>query len=145
MLLYTLVPAESWGKECIRYSSNTCILSCCKTSQAYEVGCLLEPGIREIESQMTGVTDLNSLSFGGGLLAVFSLEDRPPILVKLEGCNNDVAWMDANGDRRAIRLVPLDTIDVDNPLFTVDLSDLSLTTLVLSTDNPDFVILANRY
>jgi len=81
----------------------------------------------------------------GGLLAVFSLKDCPSILVKLEGGDNDVAWVDANRDRRAIRLVPLDTIDVDNPLFTVDLGDLSLATLVFSADNPDFVILANGY
>jgi len=86
---------------------------------------------------------LSSLS--GGLLAVFSLKDCPPILVKLEGGNNDVAWVDTNGDRRAVRLVPLDAIDVDNPLFTVDLGDLSLTTFVFSADNPNFVILANGY
>jgi len=89
------------------------------------------------------VTDLDGLS--GGLLAVFSVKDCPSILVELEGGNNYIAWVDANRDRRAVRLVPLDTIDVDNPLFTVDLSDLPLTTLVFSTDNPDFVILANRY
>jgi len=87
----------------------------------------------------------NSLILGGGLLAVFSLKDRPPILVELEGSDNDVAWVDANRDRRAVRLVPLDTVDVDDPLFTVDLGDLSLTTLVFSADNPDFVILPNRY
>jgi hypothetical protein len=91
------------------------------------------------------VTDLGSLGLCGGLLAVFSLEDRPPILVKFEGGNNDVAWVDANGDRRAIRLVPLDTIDVDDPLFTINLGDLSLTTLVFSTDNPDLVIFTNGY
>jgi len=88
---------------------------------------------------------IDSLNLSGGLLAVFSLKDRPPIFVNLEGGNNDVAWVDANGDRGAVRLVPLDTIDVDNPLFTVDLGDLSLTTLVFSTDNPDFVILTNGY
>jgi len=88
---------------------------------------------------------LDSLVLSGGLLAVFSLKDRPPVLVKLEGGDNDVAWVDTNGDRRAVRLVPLDTVDVDNPLFTVDLGDLPLTTLVFSADNPDFVILANGY
>jgi hypothetical protein len=95
---------------------------------------------------MMKVTDIDSLNLSGGLLlAVFSLKDRPPILVELEGGDNDVARVDANGDRRAVRLVPLDTIDVDDPLFTVDLGDLSLTTLVFSTDNPDFIILANGY
>jgi len=88
---------------------------------------------------------LDSLNLSGGLLAVFSLKDRPPILVKLKGGNNNVARVDTDGDRRTVRLVPLDAIDVDNPLFTVDLGDLSLTTLVFSTNDPDFVILANGY
>jgi len=94
---------------------------------------------------MTKITDLCSLIHSSRLLAVFSFKDRPPILVKLERGDDDVAWVNANGDRRAVRLVPLDTVDVDNPLFTVDLGHLSLTTLVLSTDDPDFVILANGY
>ena len=97
------------------------------------------------ERGITKVTDLDSLGFAGGFFAIFSIKDCPPILVKLEGGNNDIAWVDANGNRRAVRLVPLDAIDVDDPLFTVDLSDLSLATLVLSTDNPDLVILANGY
>lgn len=94
---------------------------------------------------MTKATDLVSLFLSSGLLAVFSFKDCSPILVKLEGGNNNVAWMDTNGDRRAVRLVPLDTIDVDDPLFTVNLGDLSLTALVFSTDDPDFVILTNGY
>jgi len=88
---------------------------------------------------------LDGLNLSGGLLAVFSVKDCPPVLVEFERGNNDVAWVDTNGDRRAVRLVPLDAIDVDNPLFTVDLGDLSLTTLVFSTDNPDFVILTDGY
>ena len=92
---------------------------------------------------MRKATDLSLLS--GDLLAIFSFKDRPPILVKLESGDDDVAWVDANGDRGAIRLVPLDTIDVDNPLFTVDLGDFSLATLVFSADDPDFVILSHWY
>jgi len=102
--------------------------------------------VRAIErTGTTGVTDLDILNLSGGLLAVFSLKDRPPVLVNLEGGNNDVAWVDTNGDRGAVRLVSLDTIDVDNPFFTVHLGDLSLTTLVFSADDPDFVILTNGY
>jgi len=81
----------------------------------------------------------------GDLLAIFSFKDRPPVLVKFERGNYDVAWVDADGDRRAIRFVPLDTVDMDNPLFTVDLSDFSLATLVFSANNSDFVILSHRY
>ena len=52
--------------------------------------------------------------------------------------------MDTDGNGRAIRFVALDTVDVDHPLLTVDLGDLALPTLVLSTDNPDLVVLADR-
>lgn len=83
--------------------------------------------------------------FNDSFLAIFSFENRPPILVELEGSNHDVAWVNANGDGRAVRFVPLDTVDVDDPLFTVDLGDLSLTALVFSADNSNFVILPHRY
>jgi len=83
--------------------------------------------------------------FNDGFLAVLPFKNRPPILVELKGSNHDVAWVNANGDGRTVRFVPLDTVDVDNPLFTVDLGDLPLTTLVFSADNPNFVILSHRY
>ena len=51
--------------------------------------------------------------------------------------------MDANGNRRAVRLVALNTVDVDHPLLTVHLGDLALPTLVLATNNSDLVVLAN--
>ena len=89
------------------------------------------------------MTDLDLLN--GDLLAIFSFEDRPPILVELERCDDDVAWVNADGDRGSIGLVPLDTVDVDNPLFTVDLGNLSLATLVFSADDPNFVILSDGY
>ena len=73
-----------------------------------------------------------------------ALEDRTAVLVELERDNDDVGWVDADGSRRAVGLVPLDTVDVDDPLLAVDLGDLALTTLVLSAHNPDLVVLANR-
>lgn len=36
------------------------------------------------------------------LLAVLALEDCPPVLVELDGGNDNVAWVDANGSRRAV-------------------------------------------
>lgn len=49
--------------------------------------------------------------------------------------------MNADRHTRAIRLVPLDTIDVNNPLLAVHLRDLAIAPLVLPPDNPYFVIL----
>ena len=66
-----------------------------------------------------------------------------PVLVQLDRRDDDVAGVDANGGRRAVRLVPLHTVNVDNPLLAVHLGDLALPTLVLSADDPDLVILAN--
>ena len=68
--------------------------------------------------------------------------DRP-VLVKLDASNYDVAGVDANGNSRAIRLVALDTVDVDHPLLTVNLGDLALPTLVLAPDNPYLIVLAD--
>ena len=68
--------------------------------------------------------------------------DRP-VLVKLDAGNYDVAGVDTNGNSRAIRLVALDTVDVDHPLLTVDLGDLALPTFVLAPDNSDLIILAD--
>ena len=52
--------------------------------------------------------------------------------------------MDTDGYRRAVRLVALHTVNVDDPLLAVHLSDLALPALVLAPDNPDLIILANR-
>ena len=67
-----------------------------------------------------------------------------PVLVQLEVDNDNVAWVDANGDGGTIGLVALDTVYVNNPLLAVDLGDLSFPALVLAPDNSDFVILADR-
>jgi hypothetical protein len=38
----------------------------------------------------------------------------------------------------------LNTVDVDDPFFAVDLSHLALTTLVFTTNNPNFIIFPDR-
>ena len=67
-----------------------------------------------------------------------------PVLVQLKVDNDNVAWVDANGDGSTIGLVALDTVYVNNPLLAVNLGDLSFPALVLAPDNSDFVILADR-
>ena len=68
-----------------------------------------------------------------------------PVLVELEVGDNNLAGVDADGDGSTVRLVALDTVDVDNPLLAVHLGHLALTTLVLAPDDPDLVILADGY
>ena len=51
--------------------------------------------------------------------------------------------MDANGDRSTVGLVASDSVDMDDPLLTVDLGDFALPALVLAAHDTDFVVLAN--
>ena len=66
-----------------------------------------------------------------------------PVLVQLDVGDDNVAGVDADGDGRTVRLVTLDTVDVDHPLLTVNLGDLALPTLVLAPDNPYLIVLAD--
>lgn len=76
------------------------------------------------------------------LLSVLALKDGFSVFVQLQRGDNNVAWMDANGGRRAVDLVTVHSVDVDDPFFTVDLGDLSITTLVFSPHNQDLVVLS---
>lgn len=77
------------------------------------------------------------------LSAIFPVKDGPPVLVQLNGNDDDIAGMNADGNARTVRLVPLDTVYMDDPLLTVHLGDLALASLVLSSDNPHLIILPN--
>jgi len=77
------------------------------------------------------------------LLPVFPLQDCPSILVELESDDDDVAWMDADWGRSAIRFIPLHTVNVNNPFLSVNLHDLALTTLVLSSNDANFIIFSD--
>lgn len=76
---------------------------------------------------------------------MLSLYIYTPVLVQLDGRNNDVAGVDADGDSRTVRLVALNPVNVDDPLLAVHLRDLALPTLVLAPNDPDLVVLANGY
>ena len=51
--------------------------------------------------------------------------------------------MDTDVGGGAIRLVAVDTVNVDHPLLPVDLGDLALSPLVLPSYNQNLVILAD--
>ena len=65
------------------------------------------------------------------------------VLVHVELGDDDLRGGDAEGNALAIRLLADNTLDVDNPLQTVDAGDLALTALVGATDNGDLVVLAD--
>lgn len=66
-----------------------------------------------------------------------------PVLVQLDGGNNDIAWVDSNGGGCTVRLVALYPVYVDDPLLTIHLGDLSLPTLVLPSNNSNLVVFTN--
>lgn len=87
--------------------------------------------------------DVSAGGNSGSLVAVLALKDCPTILVELDGGDNDVGRVDADGGRSAVRLVAGDTVNVDDPLFAVDLGDLALSALVLAANDKDLVILTD--
>lgn len=50
--------------------------------------------------------------------------------------------MDADRGSRAVCLVTVDAVDVDDPLFAIDLSDLSFSTLVFPSHDQNLVVLS---
>ena len=57
--------------------------------------------------------------------------------------DDDLRGGDTERNALAVRLLADNTLDVDNPLQTVDAGDLALTALVGATDNGDLVVLAD--
>jgi len=77
------------------------------------------------------------------LFPVFAFEDGAPVLVHFDAGNDHLAGVDTNGYGGTVRLVSLDTVDVDDPLLAVDLGHFALTPDVLSTGDSDLIISAN--
>lgn len=74
------------------------------------------------------------------MLVFFTLS---PVLVQLQGSDDNFTGMDSNGSRGTVRLVPLNTVDINNPFLTVNLCDFAFPTSVLATDYPNFIVFAN--
>ena len=77
-------------------------------------------------------------------LRVASNIDHVPILVQFYGCNDHIARVYTDGCSSTIRLVALHAVDVNDPLLSVHLCDLAVTTLKLPPDDPDLVVFADR-
>lgn len=89
--------------------------------------------------------NLNALAFPPTriLLAVLPLQNCAAVGIEFDVGDNDVAGVDSDGGGRAVRLVALDTLNVNHPLLAVHLCDLALPALVLSAHDADFVVLAD--
>merc|ERR1712093_790405 len=83
--------------------------------------------------------------YKGGVSATApsSLEEGGALLVGLDLCDDDVGRVDADGDGRAVGLLPVDTLDVDDVLLAVHLGDLSFPALVGTPGDEDLIVLAN--
>ena len=77
--------------------------------------------------------------------AVTTLKDGTTILVELKLGDLNVAGVDANLNSGAVGLLASDLVDVDHPLLTVDLNDLTVTALGGTTHDDDLIVLADGH
>ena len=89
---------------------------------------------------LVGCGDLALIGLAGAVLA---LENALAVVRQLQLCDLDVGCVDANGDSRAVGLLPLDLVDVDDPLEAVAGGDLALAALEPAALHADLVVLAN--
>jgi len=83
------------------------------------------------------------LSRAGVFLPVFPVQNCPSILVQLDGNNDHLTGVYADGSSSTIRLVALHTVNVDDPFLTVHLRDFPFPTFICPPDDPDLVIFAD--
>lgn len=84
---------------------------------------------------------LGVFSFGG--THSLSLQKRFPVLVKPRLRNDNLAWVNADQNTFAVCLVASNSLNVDDPFSPVDGYNLSLTIMIVASDDHDLVILAN--
>jgi len=80
----------------------------------------------------------------GVLLAILPVENGAPVFVHLDGGNDDFTGVNADGHAGTIRLITVNTVNVDDPFLAVDLGHFAFAAHVLPAGDSDFVILANR-
>lgn len=90
-----------------------------------------------------GQNPLSRLGLGSLTALSDALQDLLTVLVEVELGDDDLGGVDTEGNALAVGLLADDTLDVDNPLKTVNAGDLALTALLASTDNGDLVVLAD--
>ena|SRR6185437_6870 len=66
-----------------------------------------------------------------------------PVLIHLDVGDNNIAGVDSDRNRCTIRLVPLDTIYVNDPFLAVDLCHFALTTSIFATNDSDFIVFSD--
>lgn len=66
-----------------------------------------------------------------------------PVFVELDVDDDNLGGMNPDRHRRAIRLVALYTLDVNNPFLAVYQRNLSFPALVFPAHNSDFVVLTD--
>lgn len=90
-----------------------------------------------------GQNPLSRLGLGSLTALSDALQDLLTVLVEVELGDDDLGGVDTEGNALAVGLLADDTLDVDNPLKTVNAGDLALTALLASTDNGDLVVLTD--
>ena len=96
-------------------------------------------GIRYLRAHLDVSSSVGLLASG------LPLQDGLPVGVELQVGDDDVGRVDTDLDGGTVGLVGGDSLNVDDPLLSVDLDDLALLALVLASDNQDLVVLSDGH
>ena len=92
---------------------------------------------------MQHLLDVFALGFLLATLAALSLEDCLSVLVNLQSDNLDLGGVEVDWNSGTVCLLPLQSLDVDDPLLTVASDNLALLPLVVSPGHLDLIILSH--
>ena len=94
----------------------------------------------------SGLFSVLALVLAGGNSAALgtSVEDLLPVLVHLQLDDANLGRVNTNIDRRAVGLLALNSLDVNDKLFAIDLNDLSdLLAFEVTAQDLDFIVLSD--
>jgi len=77
------------------------------------------------------------------LRTILAFKNSLAVLIELNGGDDNVAGVNTKGSSRPVDLVTVDAVNMNYPFFAVHLGDLALSSLMLATDNQNFVIFAD--
>ena len=81
--------------------------------------------------------------FSLSLRSVLSVKDCLSVFVNLQFVDDDLGWVNSNGNGDTVGLVTSKLLNVNDILATVNLDDLSVFSLVSSSGDCDFIILSD--
>lgn len=75
---------------------------------------------------------------------MINLTYHQPVLVQLKRCDDHITRVDASRSSRTVGLVAVNAVDMNDPFFTINLGDLSISSLVFSSHDQHLIVLSYR-